>query len=244
MNIKTKSSSASAVRSAVFEKDDAIKIPDYLDKTYWWAYLHPQCVKFFDQFWVINTILFGNYKKLRNRLLDDLDESCGDILQLAAVYGDISLQIAKKITNKNRLDVVDVAPIQLQNLDNKLTNCDNVLLIHQDACKLTLKPQSYDRVIVFFLLHEVPDEKKYQILEQALRVLKAGGKITIIDYHKPDKFNPLRYLMKPVLTLLEPYASSLWQKEIISWVPESCNITKVSKETLFAGLYQKIDITL
>ena len=224
----------------VFEVNKDIGIPEYLNETYWWAYLHPRGVKFFDSTWMVNSILFGNYKKLRDKVLDDLDEDTGNILQLAAVYGNISPKIAEKITAKNRLDVVDVAAIQLQNLSKKINGFNNIQLIHQDASQLTLKPQSYEVVLIFFLLHEVPDDQKQQILDQALKMVKPGGKIVLVDYHKPKAWSPCRYLMYPVLTWLEPFAMSMWNKEIISWLPKDCKVRKVTKETVFMGLYQKV----
>ena len=44
----------------------SINIPEYLDQNYWWAYLHPNGVRFFDQTPIVNTILLGNYRKLRD----------------------------------------------------------------------------------------------------------------------------------------------------------------------------------
>ena len=79
----------------VFEINNELPIPDYLDESYWWAYLHPNGVKFFDKTWVVNSILFGNYNKLRDNIVNDLDENAGNILQLAAVYGNISAKIAE-----------------------------------------------------------------------------------------------------------------------------------------------------
>jgi len=32
-------------------------IPDYLEKVYWWAYLRPGAVRFFERQWLVNLIL-------------------------------------------------------------------------------------------------------------------------------------------------------------------------------------------
>ncbi len=228
----------------IFEIDNHLHIPDYLNETYWWAYLHPVGVKFFDHNFIVNSILFGNYKKLRDSVLEHLDAGTGNVLQMAAVYGNISAKIAHKITEVNRLDVVDVAPIQLQNLSRKVGDCHNIRLIHQNSTALKLEKHSYDSVLVFFLLHEVPDDKKSMIMEQAISMVKPGGKIIIVDYHQPDKKSPWRYLMVPILKWLEPFAMSLWKREIISWLPETFFATKITKQTYFWGLYQKIVIVL
>ncbi len=228
----------------VFEVNKELKIPDYLDETYWWAYLHPKGVKFFDHSFIVDSILFGNYRKLRDTVVNNLDADTGNVLQMAAVYGNISVKIAEKITDANQLDVVDVAPIQLQNLSRKVADCNNVNLIHQDSTDLEIGDLSYDTVLVFFLLHEVPDDQKYQVLAEATRVVNPGGQIVIVDYHKPKNLSPWRYFMIPVLKFLEPFAMSLWKREIISFLPENFVARKITKETYFWGLYQKVVIDI
>jgi len=64
-----------------------------------------------------------------------------------------------------------------------------------------------------------------------------------VDYHKPVAISPWRYLMVPVLTILEPFAMDVWRNEIVDWLPEGERPAKVEKETYFGGLYQKVVIT-
>jgi len=99
-------------------------------------------------------------------------------------------------------------------------------------------------VLIFFLLHEVPETMKSQILEQAIKLTKPGGQVVIVDYHKPKSWSPFRYLMIPILTWVEPYAMSLWKREVSSWLPKDTKVKKISKETFFTGLYQKVTIQL
>ena len=41
-------------------------IPAYLEQDYWWAYVHPKAVRLFEREWLVDTILFGNYARLRD----------------------------------------------------------------------------------------------------------------------------------------------------------------------------------
>ncbi|MGB8614562.1 MAG: hypothetical protein WCD60_23485 [Pseudolabrys sp.] len=50
-------------------------VPDYLTAHYWWAYMHPKAVKLFERQWLVNLILCGNYKRLRDAALVELGES-------------------------------------------------------------------------------------------------------------------------------------------------------------------------
>ena len=43
-------------------------IPSYLQDTYWWAYVHPNAVSFFERQWLVYLILWGNFARLRDAL--------------------------------------------------------------------------------------------------------------------------------------------------------------------------------
>ena len=73
-----------------------------------------------------------------------------------------------------------------------------------------------------------------------MRVVKPGGKIVFVDYHRPVWMHPHRYLMRPVLKTLEPFAMDLWEREITDWVPDEQPPSEVRKATYFGGLYQKV----
>ncbi|MFZ1101479.1 MAG: hypothetical protein WAN86_01105 [Hyphomicrobiaceae bacterium] len=46
-------------------------------------------------------------------------------------------------------------------------------------------------------------------ISEALRGVKPGSTIVIVDYALPRWWNPLRYLWRPVLARLEPFALDL-----------------------------------
>lgn len=218
------------------------EIPDYLQETYWWAYLHPKALKFFEREWLVNLILWGNMNKLTQAVIGDMKvEPHSRLLQVACVYGDFSNKLARHLgQNGSRLDIVDVAQIQLDNAREKLSANDNIGLHHQDSTAMTFPAASFDETVVFFLLHEQPEEARRKTIEEAIRVTRPGGKVIFVDYHGPKKSNPMRYVMKPILTWLEPFAMDLWREELPAFFPESVRPEKVESRFYFGGLYQKI----
>ena len=218
-----------------------LPIPRYLEQVYWWAYVHPNAVQLFEREWLVNLILFGNYGRLRDAALDDLGQTVtGHTLQVACAYGNITPRLRQRLAPDANLDIVDILPIQLKNLAAKLPADDRVALMQGDSSSLACADASYDQVLLFFLLHEQPESVRRATLAEALRVVKPGGKIVIVDYHRPVPWHPLRLLMTGVFRKLEPYAMDLWNHELAAFMPEHAALASIEKQTYYGGLYQKL----
>jgi ubiquinone/menaquinone biosynthesis C-methylase UbiE len=226
-----------------FEPQQIGLAPDYLRQNYWWAYIHPNGVRVFERQWLVNLILWGNSALLRDAALDELGATInGRTLQVACVYGDFSTRLAERIAPASSLDIVDVLPIQLQNLRHKLTASAPVTLYRRDSTALGFADALYDQAVIFFLLHEQPQLVRKRTLAEALRVVRPGGKLVIVDYHLPRKLHPLRYLFRPILQTLEPYALDLWYRDIAEWLPKGVRLKQIRKQTFCGSLYQKLVI--
>ncbi len=219
----------------------SLPIPRYLETVYWWAYVHPRAVHVFERGWLINLILFGNYGRLRDRALAELGAPIrGRTLQVACVYGDLTLRLCAALAVDARLQVIDILPIQLRNLRAKLPPDERVTILQGDSSSLATADASFDQVLLAFLLHEQPEPVRRATLAEALRVVRPGGKIVIVDYHRPTRRHPMRPLMRAVFNRLEPYAMDLWRNEIEHFLPEALTPASMHKETYFGGLYQKL----
>ena len=231
-------------RAAIGAAFSSLPVPAYLQETYWWAYIHPWAVRIFERAWLVNLILLGNYARLRDAALKDIGSQPGArTLQVACVYGDFTIRLSEQVAGNGTLDVVDVMPIQLNNLQRKLPANSRVRLLHRDSTALGADDASYDRVVVFFLLHEQPLAVRRRTLSEALRVTKPGGKIVLIDYHRPHRWHPLRGVMRTVLRRLEPFALDLWDTPLESYLPAGLICASAHTQTYFGGHYQKVLLT-
>ena len=235
---------ALAAESATVEVVVALVTPHYLEQTYWWAYVHPNAVQVFEREWLVNLILFGNYGSLRDAALADLGlPVSGRTLQVACVYGNLTARLQQRLAPAASLDVVDILPIQLRNLASKLATDERIHLLRGDSSSLSAADASYDQVLMFFLLHEQPEAVRRGTVAEALRVLKPGGKLVIVDYHRPLKLHPLRLLMTGVFRRLEPYAMDLWNHPLTEYFPADCKPASLEHKTYYGGLYQKLVVT-
>ncbi len=227
--------------SVEFQSGCRVEAPHYLTAHYWWAYVHPKAVWIFERQWLVNLILWGNYTRLRDAAMAELgDVLPGATLQVACVYGDLTGELAGRVAaGGGRLDIVDVLPTQLENLDRKLPYGAPARLLSMDSADLRICDNRYDRALLFFLLHEQPASHRERTLSEVFRVVRPGGQIVIVDYALPRWWHPLRYLWRPLLAALEPFALDLWREEIAHWLPEAAR-GRWRKQSFFGGLYQKV----
>ncbi len=227
---------------AALTNSHAAQVPEYLRRHYWWAYVHPWAVRIFERPWLVNLILWGNYRRLCEAALAALGPvMSGRTVQLACVYGDLTNQLADDIAEaRGSLDVIDVLPVQLANLREKLDPHSPVRLLQQDTTALAAADGSYDRALLFFLLHEQPEEVRARTLAETMRVVRPGGRVVIVDFARPSRWHPMRYFWLPILNRLEPFASGLWADKGTPWLPP--DVGTVTRTAVFGGLYQIVTI--
>ena len=149
--------------------------------------------------------------------------------------------LADAVGTEGQLDVIDVAPIQVETASKRVQNQRQARVKLGDAS--VIQPIAYDCVICFFLLHEVPDDVKVKIVNALIGSTKPGGKIVFVDYHEPARLHPLRPLMSKIFDWLEPFAKGLWGSEIMDRAQDTHDLTW-SKKTIFGGLYQKVVVQI
>lgn len=231
--------------TCVAVKESLPDIPHYLQAHYWWAYVHPRAVHVFERQWLVNLILWGNYKRLCNAVLHDYGHDLpGRTLQIACAYGDLTPRLVNCVASGGSLEIADILPIQLENLAKKLPRDAPVQLHCMDSAALGFADASFDRALLFFLLHEQPQAVREKTLAEALRVIRPGGTLTIVDYAPLSRVNPLRYLWKPVLDRLEPFAHDLFSEEVSAWLPKDGRFRTVGDQRFFGGMYQMLTLAV
>lgn len=218
-------------------------IPDYLDDVYWCFYVKPWAVRLFERPWLVNLILWGWYLRLRDAALEAMGKTLpGKTVQIACAYGSLTPELAKRIPEGGQLDVIDVVEAQLLNLRKKLPAGAHVRTLRMNSADLKVPDATYDRGLLFFLLHEMPRDVRNDTLKEALRVIKPGGQLVIVEFAPCALWNPLKYIWHLPLRVLEPFAHDIWTRRMEHWLPES-HKNKVVSKTFYCGrFYQRVVI--
>ena len=219
-------------------------VPLYLARHYWWAYLWPPAVWFFDHLIVINTILFGHYNKLVEATIKHLKpHSNGRILQLACVYGDLTQNICSSI-EPNLLHIADVSAVQLQKLKTK-NDVSNITASRMTAEALAYRSEAFSTIVIYFLLHEMPAKARRETLSECIRILKNGGELLCTEYAPlPSQHYLYRFpLSRYMLTKLEPFLADYWQEDILTILNTQGSshgkmVEVISHELLYSGFYR------
>lgn len=225
-------------------------VPDYLARYYWWAYLAKPVVWFFDHQVIINAILFGQYQALMDETMRRYTaQPAGRTLQLTAVYGKLTPALTAA-AGDSEFHLMDVAAVQLELARRKLRAAKHTApqaahIARMNAEALAYADDSFDTIVVFFLLHEMPPAARQRTLTECARVLRPGGRLLITEYgalttsHPLHRFAPFRVM----LGKLEPFLPGFWQEDLpalLSRCAASCGkqLTLIEEKPIFGGFYR------
>ncbi|MCB2100458.1 MAG: rhodoquinone biosynthesis methyltransferase RquA [Rhodobacterales bacterium] len=207
-----------------------------MSRTYTWAYIDPQMVRRLDRNLVVWSLLWGNSGRLMQAAFQHVPVG-GRVLQAAYVYGEYTRALARHVGADGFLDVIDIVPLQVENCRARLRDLAWADARHADAADPG--EDTYDAVCCYFLLHEMPHDKKRAVVDALLDRVEPGGTAVFVDYHRPARWHPLRSLMTLVWRRLEPYAEDLLETEIPHLTDRAADF-QWEKTTYFGGLYQKV----
>lgn len=222
-----------------------MKVPDYLEAVYWWAYVRPWAIKLFERDWLVALILWGWYRPLEDAALDMLGNDLpGRTLQIACVYGEFVPKLCTRVeASGGELDVVDVVEAQLENLKKKLPENNSARLLQMDSSDMSLPSATYDRVILFFLMHEQPFAIRNRTISEAFRVVKPGGQVLFVEFSRARWWHPLRYIYLPLLKHFEPFAPDVWDHEDVEfWLTKPLAKKIEKRRFLFWRYYQVFSV--
>lgn len=102
-----------------------------------------------------------------------LDFGCGP--------GFFTMEMAKMVGKSGRVIACDLQDGMLQKLRNKITGSEleGIITLHKCPADRIGVSELVDFVLIFYMLHEVPDQEKY--LKEIAALLKPNGKILLVE---------------------------------------------------------------
>ena len=210
----------------------------------YWIYKSPFFIKLADHMFVVSSILLLQYSKLVSCVVKRMNPSLKDkrVLQISCAFGNVSEKIAESCALQGASEFVltDIMQSELDNAERKLKRFGDLCTYsRQDGTSMSYPDQSFDYVVVFFLPHELPKGKKQQLIEEANRLVKPGGRVVFGEFHKPrPKFFQL--LGRLYFNVFEPYATEMWDSFDLSEAFKSRkdHSYKIIKDTFLFGNFQ------
>jgi ubiquinone/menaquinone biosynthesis C-methylase UbiE len=169
---------------------DASKgLPDYYREKYvpWYSWFS----RIYDPFVKLLLFLlnggFGGERRLREFVIDRLDPSPGEkVIDICSGTGTLSLTLAERLSGSGEVAGIEISAYQLSIARSKPAPA-NVTFTRADAQHIPYDDAYFDKAVIFGALHEIPREIRGNILAQAYRVLKPGGRIVDLEHNRPAR---------------------------------------------------------
>jgi len=148
---------------------------------------------------ILDIITFGQHGRLGDKVDKDLrllstERSNISVLQVGVVPGSLTTNIVDVLGEGGKLTIVDPIGFQLERARANITRhtrknlveLPHIHFVNDVGERMAFSDDSYDAIILFFLLHELPIGIQREILERSIRMLKRNGLIIIGDFSRPN----------------------------------------------------------
>ena len=107
------------------------------------------------------------------------------VADIGAGEGYYTVRLNKRVGPKGRVLAEDIDPVSIQNLGRRVERerLDNVSIITGTPDNAKLPPNSFDRVMMVHMYHEVSEP--YAFLWYLRPALKPGGQVVVVDVDRP-----------------------------------------------------------
>ncbi|WKD49622.1 bifunctional demethylmenaquinone methyltransferase/2-methoxy-6-polyprenyl-1,4-benzoquinol methylase UbiE [Microbulbifer spongiae] len=138
---------------------------------------------------VMNDLMSGGIHRLWKRFTIELSGARPgqQILDIAGGTGDLTARFSRIVGASGQVVLADINASMLEVGRDRLIDCGiagNVVPVQADAQYLPFPDNTFDCITIAFGLRNVTD--KDLALRDMLRVLKAGGRLLVLEFSKPQ----------------------------------------------------------
>ncbi len=166
--------------------EDLTRYPDYYQRNFHWqtdGWLSSRSARMYRL--QVEFLFLGCADVMRRQAIPPLVDALHltprpRVVDLACGNGDFLWQLRQALPTA-QLYGVDLSPHYLELAGRRLAGSLDVTLMAENAEALPLAEGSFDAAVSIFLFHELPPAARRNVLTEALRILKPGGRLVLCD---------------------------------------------------------------
>ena len=137
------------------------------------------------------------YERMRLAGIDALGLKPSDTVVLVGVGTGLDIRLLPPVS---RILAIDLTPEMLRRAA-KIPSAGPANFVLADGARLPLRAESASAVVLHLILSVTPDARA--LLEETVRILSAGGRVSVLDHFAPDgRISLLRRLLSRVPIIL------------------------------------------
>ncbi len=188
---------------------------------------------------------YGRLVRVMTHVMGKMDLHGKKALITSCAFGNVMPCVTRAAlrAGADKVQVVDIIENELINAESKMREYRPSLeFFRADAAHVGLPDGSVDVNVLFFLLHELPNDLKNTVLQEACRVLAPGGKLFLGEFHRPHSWI-MRLLSWTYFKVFEPWGLALWDTHDPMATLSAMHHMTCERRLAFFGNYQVIIAT-
>lgn len=185
---------------------------------------------------LLDLVYFSSYETSPRKAVVERINDCDRVLDMCTGTAANAIAVAKRRPGAN-ITGIDLSANMLKVAREKVEReeLNNVSLYQMEAAQLRFESDSFDKVIISLVLHELDEELAAKLISEAKRVLRHSGEIIVTEW-EPSKLFIKRLLFAPIHFIEPRTYRNLLKTELSSYFAKQglslreyihCDYTKV-----------------
>jgi len=176
-------------RSDIEANKNRGEVADYYRRVWegWYSWFAYACDPFVKTFFFLFNGGFGGERRWRESIIDRLDLQPGDkVLDICSGTGTLAIMLARRLAGEGETVGIEISASQLK-VARKKEKIPGLSFIQGDAQQIPFSDSHFDKSVICGALHEMPKKVRQNVLAEAYRVARPGGRIVISEHNKPGQ---------------------------------------------------------